>query len=393
MILYTVAFNDTMMSYDNSSRRLNSTFEIISACIADRFYNHLYSKAKQLTVTKQYKTITDGYRIVCSKYMLSISENPKSYKELVDQIHQYYISSATRYSSITLGDMIDEIVKQFVPADLFAETLNKRGTILKNSLISAMQQFHSDMMRDHHIINTLIDNRSDDIMTSRNIRAMQDSLITALNYERTKIFDTVLKKSAPKSNKNYHEVTELKKKLVLLVKKNTMLTSINAGSSTRMATVKQKLNTVVKELRKSREQYDILVDKYKTIEQQLTLVHTSPVITPSIAYIAKSADAESSYTSMLREPSKSLKSSEPKEPKEPTEPKELSIYSNYKLTDHVHYPETIKTEHSYIPNVLEVPTIEPNPELIVDSATELDVKPIDINFGNTDIQNLFDDME
>ena len=206
-----------MFKKGNYSKRTLSTFEIVASFIVDLYYNHFYQEAKKIRIDRRVDSVTDGYKHAIKAYLSSL-ENPEAYKKTIVGIHKYYYTT-TGFSNISFHECVDEIVKQFVPSDLFESTTNQqRDGLLHKVLLNSVRQFSSDVLCSN-ILDSIIDNHSDVSI----VRTMQNKMIESLMFEREKIFQDIFNVSnKPRggNNKDFTVVMKMKNRYNKLLKKN-----------------------------------------------------------------------------------------------------------------------------------------------------------------------------
>ena len=182
------------------------------------YFNHLYQEAKRLHISGKVESVTDGYKYAVKVYLNSFN-NPHQYAKTVDGIHQYYYTT-TKFSTISLRDCINNILRCFIPEDFFDHIKEKqKAPLLKDILVNAVTQFSSDIICTE-LLGKIIDNHNEMGL----MRYLQDKMVHALIFEREKRFQQIFNVSnKPVMRGDYKMVTRLKKEIVKLIKKNHAL--------------------------------------------------------------------------------------------------------------------------------------------------------------------------
>jgi len=108
------------LSYD---KKILSRFEIIGAYFVEIFYNNLYNsalrkfKASAPDDVRNSKSLTEEYKHLLGVFYNGIKEK-EYYEKSIKGILEYY-REYTKFSTISLHDFIDEIIRQFIPDEYF----------------------------------------------------------------------------------------------------------------------------------------------------------------------------------------------------------------------------------------------------------------------------------
>jgi hypothetical protein len=175
---------------ENYNTACLSTFEILSAYIADMFYNKFYSESINYMNSKKSPSITAGYQVIINSYVNAI-KNPENMQKIVRALNTYY-QAYSNYSSMTFKDFINSVIIHLVP-DKFHNDMsddNKYKTICKivsNVLVETM------LYISEGYINNIIDNHNE-----KNGMHMKDHIVNLFLIEREKLFSSLIKgMSAP----------------------------------------------------------------------------------------------------------------------------------------------------------------------------------------------------
>ncbi len=204
-----------------------SKFDIIGSYFVNLYYNEFYIKAKNLKQQSVYNNITDAYKNLLSSYV-DFSKHQDFFKQIVKGIHTYCIST-TRYTTMSHKECVDFMVSEFVPENLWNSIREQqKNKLFHDSLISCIKEFTEKIILNYlHII---IDNHGND----ENIIILQDLFLNIILLEKDKIFSKFINPSSNtlsvlknkiqeiiiEKRKTIDENTSLKKKITLLEQLN-----------------------------------------------------------------------------------------------------------------------------------------------------------------------------
>jgi hypothetical protein len=163
------------MKRSTYSETTKSHFEIISCYFADTFWNHLYSQSNILLNNKATgeSSLTDEYKKAISAYKAGLADN--RYLEMaIKGILQYY-RVHTAFSSITLNDLMDRILSQFIPEEKYSSMAPADKDFFIGDIIrKVVNKFVVKLIQDPAYLKMVIDDHSNGSNVKQWISALND---------------------------------------------------------------------------------------------------------------------------------------------------------------------------------------------------------------------------
>lgn len=248
------ATNGTEQKFGDVSRQTMRVVGIISAWVVNTFYNYLHQEAVSLHTKGRVGSITDGYRYIVKEYLASFS-TAEGYKRLVVSLHKYYVDNSGS-SGFAFDEWTREVLEQFVPLDYKAIMSNEQQDILlRNILISAVEQFSSEVICTKGLLDLLIMNHDEPSIAPR----MKASMKAVLLNERQKIFNNIHKAST--GGDSAPHVT-MRREILALIEENVFLKS-RAGKLT------ESLKKSIDSMKMRDKAISVLKTQVSTLERQL----------------------------------------------------------------------------------------------------------------------------
>lgn len=237
-----------------------SKFDIIGSYFVNLYYNEFYTKARNLKMQSTYNNITEAYKNILSSYV-EFSTKQDFFKQIVKGIHTYCIST-TRYTTMSHKECIDFMVSEFVPNNLWNSLReNQKNKLFHESLINCIKVFTEKIISNHlHII---IDNHNQ----VENIPILQDLFLTIILLEKDKNFSKFIN---PNSNPNLDIFKDKLQKIIIEKKKmkeeKTILTNTIENLTNKIKVLNglnNKNSTILVELQK---QNKLLIESLKQLK-------------------------------------------------------------------------------------------------------------------------------
>lgn len=256
----------------NYNQKVLSTFNVVSAYFADTFYNHIYLTALDRCRSSNINSsLTDEYKACIRDYSVHINDAERL-KSVIIGLHEYY-RTHTRYSTITLADFIDELLKNFVPEEHYnAMNLSEKNffttriitNIAKNICKHVLQMdilrniidFHSHTVNTQKLVSAIIQIQIDqresmyvDFVNSLD-KGKNDKVdkkfVEKIVKDRNTLFDQ-LKEAIEKKIQFEQERDRAKKIVVELNKSNKNLESQITYLQSKIAHLEEELNKAKRE--------------------------------------------------------------------------------------------------------------------------------------------------
>jgi hypothetical protein len=273
--------------YEKSSysSRTISIYQIVGAYFVDVYYNHIYAEAIKFKNSGRVNSITEGYRHGTFAFLSALDSKSKStykpskYNTLLVGINEYFIKH-TCFSSLTLGECMDKIVREFIPDDYFKALDNdQKRNVLRKVLTNTLREFTKVVIEEFLL--AIIDNHEE----LENIEAMKERIVDLFIDEREKIFhdfitshsntsnDKVDRKFAEKMKAEIIKLNEEKLQLLALIKSQKEEIDVRKGQLSKVLTKYRKVEgnykNVLAEYRVSREKAEELEEQYKITQNEL----------------------------------------------------------------------------------------------------------------------------
>jgi hypothetical protein len=240
-----------------------SIYQIVGAYYVDIYYNHLYAEAIKFKTAGSVPSITEGYRHAVYAFLSALDNKAKSYKTenyntLLKGINEYFVEWTT-YTTLTLSECIDKIVKEFVPVDYFnALDREQKRNILRGILIGSIREFTKSVVGE--FLGLIIDNHDD----RTNVDMMKDKMIDVFIMQREKLFHQFL--DCRTGNKDHEKVDKrfvdkMRKDLIAATSENKLLIAENKELTVQLNTVKDNAQELINRFRKLKMRYDSLAEE------------------------------------------------------------------------------------------------------------------------------------
>lgn len=247
-----------------------SVFQIVGAYFVDVYYNHLYTEAIKFKTDGKVASVTEGYRHATFAFLTALDNKAKGYKpehynKLIQGINEYFVFWTT-YSSLTLSECIDKIVREFIPADYFA-SLNKeqKRNILRSVLIESIREFTKIVIGE--FLGAIIDNHDE----PANVEALKEKMVDTFIMQRETMFHKFLDCRAggrPDEKVDKKFVDKLRTEVIRLNQQNQELITANKNLNEQLETVKASAEEVVRRFKLLKNKYDAITQEYRISKEK-----------------------------------------------------------------------------------------------------------------------------
>ncbi len=263
--------NQKLFNRASYSSTTISIFQIVGAYFIDVYYNHLYTEAIKFRTDGKVASVTEGYRHATFAFLSAIDNKSKAYKaehynKLLQGINEYFITW-TNFSSLTLSECIDKIVREFVPADYFA-SLNKeqKRNILRSVLIDSIREFTKIVVGE--FLGAIIDNHEE----AANIEALKEKMVDVFIMRRETIFHKFIDCRSggqidEKVDKRFAD--KLRNEVIRLNGINEGLVNTNKGLTDELDTVRASAAEIVSRYKKLKMRYDAVTEEYRISKDKI----------------------------------------------------------------------------------------------------------------------------
>ena len=248
-----------------------STYQIVGAYFVDVYYNHLYTEAIKFKTNGNVVSVTEGYRHATFAFLSALDIKAKGYKKehynkLLQGINEYFVYWTT-YSSLTLSDCIDKIVKEFVPADYFQSlTKEQKRNILRSILIDSIRDFTKVVIGEY--LGAIIDNHDE----SANVEALKEKIVDIFIMRRETMFHKFLDCRAGGSPNNEtidkKFVEKLRGECVKLGTVNEELFNQNKELTNQLNMVNGNASEIIQRFKKLKMRHDSLAQELQICKQK-----------------------------------------------------------------------------------------------------------------------------
>ena len=247
-----------------------SVFQIVGAYFVDVYYNHLYTEAIKFKTDGKVASVTEGYRHATFAFLTALDNKAKGYKpehynKLIQGINEYFVFWTT-YSSLTLSECIDKIVREFVPADYFA-SLNKeqKRNILRSVLIESIREFTKIVIGE--FLGAIIDNHDE----PANVEALKEKMVDTFIMQRETMFHKFLDCRAggrPDEKVDKKFVDKLRTEVIRLNQQNQELITTNKNLSDQLEATKANAGEIVRRFKLLKNKYDAITQEYRISKEK-----------------------------------------------------------------------------------------------------------------------------
>jgi len=198
------------------SARTLSVFQVVAAYFTNIYYDYLYIEAQKAKANNQWPTVTLSYRHACNAFLTAIDYTSKkhykveNYTQLLMGITEHF-KEFTTFSTMSINECIDKMVREFVPEDFFATTdRDTRRNIIRNVLTSLIRAITASVATEFLV--PIIDAHDDE----ENAPALLERIVDLLLYEREMMYQKFMNGGRPeRAERNITErVTQDNKKLL-----------------------------------------------------------------------------------------------------------------------------------------------------------------------------------
>lgn len=198
------------------SARTLSVFQVVAAYFTNIYYDYLYIEAQKAKANGQWPTVTLSYRHACNAFLTAIDYTSKkhykveNYTQLLMGITEHF-KEFTTFSTMSINECIDKMVREFVPEDFFATTdRDTRRNIIRNVLTSLIRAITASVATEFLV--PIIDAHDDE----ENAPALLERIVDLLLYEREMMYQKFMNGGRPeRAERNIAErVTQDNKKLL-----------------------------------------------------------------------------------------------------------------------------------------------------------------------------------
>lgn len=170
------------------SARTLSVFQVVAAYFTNIYYDYLYIEAQKAKANGQWPTVTLSYRHACNAFLTAIDYTSKkhykveNYTQLLMGITEHF-KEFTTFSTMSINECIDKMVREFVPEDFFATTdRDTRRNIIRNVLTSLIRAITASVATEFLV--PIIDAHDDE----ENAPALLERIVDLLLYEREMMY-------------------------------------------------------------------------------------------------------------------------------------------------------------------------------------------------------------
>jgi hypothetical protein len=267
--------NKRLLDRNSYSPLTISTFSVIGAYVVDIYYNHTYAEAVKLKNSGKVASITEGYKHAVLAFMSAIDNQSKTYKpkyytQLLTGINEYF-TVWTSFSTLTVGDCIDRITKEFIPGDYYASLdKDQKRNILRLVLTNTIKEFTKCVIQEY--LGSIIDNHDE----PANVEALKDKMTDLLLMEREALYHRFLDSNSGKKaetvDKNLavrmqQEIKTLGAEKVKLLRVNTDLESKLEMRNEQVSELLDKYKTLLRKFKGLKEEYAVLQTRLQAPEE------------------------------------------------------------------------------------------------------------------------------
>lgn len=173
------------------SNKCLDTYRIIGCHFVDIFYNHLYDEAIKLKNDGKVASVTEGYRHAIYAFISALDPQSSTYRahhysSLLQGIQECFAKYVV--VSITIRDVIDKIVTEFVP-EQFNKSLSveQKSRIIRDILLNTVRAFVRTIAQEY--INLIIDNHED----PSSVDILKEKIVDIFIIQRVNMYQKFVK--------------------------------------------------------------------------------------------------------------------------------------------------------------------------------------------------------
>lgn len=256
--------NTRIFDRSNYSSTTISTFQIVGAYFVDVYYNHLYTEAIKFKTDGKAASKTEGYRHATFAFLSALDNKakgyrPENYNKLLQGIYEYFVFW-TQFSSMTVSECIDKIVREFVPADYFASLAKEqKRNILRQILIESIREFTKIVIGE--FLGAIIDNHDE----TANVEALKEKMVDVFIVQRETMFHKFIDcrsggKPDEKVDKRF--LDKLRNEVMRLNELTQSMAQENKHLTEKLAAVQLSAGEVIQRFKKLKMRYDAITQEY-----------------------------------------------------------------------------------------------------------------------------------
>lgn len=256
--------NTRIFDRSNYSSTTISTFQIVGAYFVDVYYNHLYTEAIKFKTDGKAASKTEGYRHATFAFLSALDNKakgyrPENYNKLLQGIYEYFVFW-TQFSSMTVSECIDKIVREFVPADYFASLAKEqKRNILRQILIESIREFTKIVIGE--FLGAIIDNHDE----TANVEALKEKMVDVFIVQRETMFHKFIDcrsggKPDEKVDKRF--LDKLRNEVMRLNDLTQSMAQENKHLTEKLAAVQLSAGEVIQRFKKLKMRYDAITQEY-----------------------------------------------------------------------------------------------------------------------------------
>jgi hypothetical protein len=256
--------NTRIFDRSNYSSTTISTFQIVGAYFVDVYYNHLYTEAIKFKTDGKAASKTEGYRHATFAFLSALDNKakgyrPENYNKLLQGIYEYFVFW-TNFTSLTVSECIDKMVREFVPADYFASLVKEqKRNILRQILIESIREFTKIVIGE--FLGAIIDNHDE----TANVEALKEKMVDVFIMQRETMFHKFIDcrsggKPDEKVDKRF--LDKLRNEVMRLNDLTQSMAQENKQLTEKLAAVQLSAGEVVQRFKKLKMRYDAITQEY-----------------------------------------------------------------------------------------------------------------------------------
>ena len=138
------------------SAEYDAIFNVVGSYFVDILFNHVYLSAK--STGDDLQTIKENYRKLMINYTGTVKSDEASLRDTSARLHVYF-KNTTVYSTISYAELVNIVVKPFVPEDYFERLSYKNRDIIFNRVIQELLSQLSSAILKPEMMSRIVDHR------------------------------------------------------------------------------------------------------------------------------------------------------------------------------------------------------------------------------------------
>ena len=187
------------------SAEYDAIFNVVGSYFVDILFNHVYLSAK--STGDDLQTIKENYRKLMINYTGTVKSDEASLRDTSARLHVYF-KNTTVYSTISYAELVNIVVKPFVPEDYFERLSYKNRDIIFNRVIQELLSQLSSAILKPEMMSRIVDHRMSQHTTT--IATLQQYAVAVMKSIAAEYTSTFLRRKVTKDEFPFSSLDDIK---------------------------------------------------------------------------------------------------------------------------------------------------------------------------------------